>query len=433
MVLTMLAVSLGLPSAAHTTLAKPLESPEILPYGPNGSSRWTWIKTDSINILFPTGGTRPMFLWWYAENPSTLYAVKYKGLIEFVTFTTPFYQHTLQATEYRLRKVLNDDYFTPEQTRLQQQVRLHIQQRLMQLAMLYRLHSPYLPFRACEWALSGPVEVPSDNPQYISFNFTLVNVPLLFPNLKFAENNIILRCRLYLGDTTEDVDGFYTYSVGAGELKMDLVVKHWTWNLDLIQPLLDDFSANGIEVPANRTGLALWMNLASISLAEIDIAEQDVKSDEGSVETHSTTQNMYVEGVQMSLAHNNTLSDLETPMRNRATWRERYTLRYAIPDATIAGFFKYVPYALISDENTTTMVDVKASYISAGNHIRLFLAYPYFGNNTLEHDPSLGLEMMPTFVSPGALVILVCTISTITIVIVAYRWRRKTINLVGPQ
>jgi hypothetical protein len=430
-VLTILAVSLVLPFAAQLASAQNLETPEVLPYGPNGSNKWTWIKTDAINIIFPAGGKKPTFLWWYSEDPSNIYVLKYKGLIEFMAFATPYYQHVYEATEFRLKTVLNDEYFEPGQNMLQQQVRLRFQQRLMQLALFYGLHNPYLSFSACEWTLSGPVEVPSDNPQYLSFNFTLAEVP--FPNLKFAENNVIIRCRFYFTETTEDVEGFYTYSVGAGELKMDLIVKNWTWNLDLIQPLLDEFADNGIEIPANKAGLALWMNLASISLEKIDLAEQDIDMETGSLEAQSMAQNMYVEGAQVSLAQNKTQVDLEDPMRNQVNLRERFKLRFAIPDAALAGFFKYVPKALIYDDSATTVVDVKASYISAGNHMRLFLAYPYFGNKTLEHDPSLGLEIVPTFVTSESLLILVGAISTITIAITGYKWKRKTINIVGPN
>ncbi len=431
MVLTILAISLTTPFAVRVAYAQNLEKPEILPYGPNGSDKWTWIKTDTINIIFPAGGKKPTFLWWYTEDPSNIYILKYKGLIEFMTYLTPFYQHIYEATELRLRNVLNDEYFEPGQHMLQQQLRLRIQQRLMQLAYFYGLHNPYLAFSACQWNLSGPVEVPNDDPLYLSFNFTLVEVP--FPNLKFAENNIIIRCRFYFTETTEDVEGLYTYSVGAGELKMDLIVRNWTWNIDLIKPLLDEFSDGGIDIPVNKAGLALWMNLASISLDEISIAEQDLDSQNGLLETQSMTQNMYVEGAQVGLGQNNTLSDLEQPMRNQVNLRERFKLRFAIPDSTIAGFFKYVPKALIYDDSTMEVVDVKASYISAGNHMRLFLAYPYFGSKTLEHDPSLGLETIPTLITFESLLILVSAISTITIVIVAFKWKRKTINLVGPN
>lgn len=431
-ILTILATSLMLPFFNHTAFAEASrEKPEVLLYGPNGSNRWTWIKTDEINIVFPTGGKKPMFLWWYANDTSDIYVVKYKGLIEFVTFDLPYYQHIYEATELRLRTMLSDRYFEPGQHRLAQAIRLRIQERLMQLAFWYGVHSPYLSFSACRWNLTGPVEVPSDNPEYLSFNFTLVETP--FPNLKFAENNVIIRCRFYYSETTEDVEGLYSYSVGAGELKMDLIVKNWIWNIDLIQPLLEELAIHGIEVPVKKSGLALWINLASIPIEKIDLAEQDIEAQAGLVETQSTTQNMYVEGSQVSVIQNKTDTDLEQPMTARARLRERFKLRFERADGTLTGFFKYVPKALVRDGDNMTIVDVKASYVSAGNHMRLFLSYPYFGDKTLEHDPSLGLETIPTLVTPETLLILLCTASIITVAVLAFKWKRKVINIVAPK
>lgn len=429
--LTILAISLTIPFTAQTATAQHTRKPEILHHGPNGNRNWTWIKTDTINIMFPAGGKKPTFLWWYTEDTSNIYVLKYKGLIEFMSFKTPYYQRIYEATELRLRTTLENDYYKPRQHMLRQQIRLKIQEELMQLAFFYGLHRPYLPFSACEWNLTGPAEAPIDDPQYLSFNFTLVKVP--FTNLKFAENNIIIRCRFYYSETTEDVEGKYTYSVGAGELKMDLIVKNWTWNLDLLQPLLDIFSENGINIPVNKTKLALWMNLASIPIQKIDLAEQDVETQEGMIETQSMTQYMYVEGTQVGVTQNRTQTCLEEPMRARANLRERYKLRFATPNTTLAGFFKYVPYALIRDGDTSTVVDVKASYIPAGSHMRIFLAYPYFGNKTLEHDPSLGLETLPILVTPEAYLILAGAVSLITIAVLAYKWKRKTINIVGSK
>jgi len=425
-------MSLLLPLIVQPGSAETLgEKPQVLSYGPNGSGNWTWIKTDSINIVFPAGGKKPTFLWWFANDTSSIYVVKYKGLIEFMTFDLPYYQHVYEATELRLRAMLNDRYFEPGQHRLQQAIQLRIQQKLMQLASIYGLHRPYLPFSACEWNLTGPVEAPSTNPQYLSFNFTLVNTP--FPSLKFAENNVIIRCRFYYSETTEDVEGLYTYTVGSGELKMDLIVKNWTWNTDLIQPLLDELAENDIKVPIGKSGLALWMNLASIPIEKIDLAEQDTAGQDGLIETQSMTRNMYVEGAQVGVTQNNTQTGHEELMKTQARLRERFKLRFTSQSTDSAGFVKYVPKALIRDGDNVTVVDVKASYIAAGNHMRLFLSYPYFGNNTLEHDPSLGLETLPTLVTSESLAIVVGVASTITIAVLAYKWKRKIINIVGPN
>ncbi|MGB9023133.1 MAG: hypothetical protein WCC94_06830, partial [Candidatus Bathyarchaeia archaeon] len=239
----------------------------------------------------------------------------------------------------------------------------------------------------------------------------------------------------YYTPATEDVEGLYTYSVDEGELKMDLIVRNWTWNIDLVQPLLDELAENGIEVPVKKAGLALWINLATIPLEEIDLAEEDLETSDGQVETASMAQKMYVEGAKVGVVENKTQmpDEVEQQLTARARVRERYKVRYGEPDAVLAGFFKYVPNAIVRDGDDATLVDVTASYIAAGHHMRLFLAYPYFGNSTLEHDPSLGLESLPTLVTPDLLLIVVGAASVITIAVLAVRWKRKTVNIVGAQ
>lgn len=429
--LAILTLSLTLPLIAHSSSAQTLTKPEVLPYGPNGSPDWLWIKTDKINVVFPAGGRKPMFLWWDANDTSSIYVVKYKGLIEFMTFDYTYYRRMYEASELRLRTMLEERYFGPRQHVLREMMRRRIQERLMQLAYWYGLHRPYLPFSAGVWNLTGPEEVTRGDVQYLSFNFTLVEVP--FPRLKFAENNVIIRCRFYYTSATENVDDYYAYTVDAGELKMDLIVKNWTWNIDLVEPLLEELAEHGINVPIRKAGLALWINLATIPIEQIDLAEADVETADGRLETSSMTRNMYVEGARVSVVQNRTVTELEEPMTARARVRERFKLRFERQNATLGGFFKYVPKALLRDDDGATVVDVKASYIPAGHHMRLFLCYPYFGNKTLEHDPSLGLETIPTLINQELLLLLVGSASIITLVVLVFRWKRKTVNIVSTK
>ncbi|MHA2316064.1 MAG: hypothetical protein ACXACF_12480 [Candidatus Hermodarchaeia archaeon] len=81
-----------------------------------------------------------------------------------------------------------------------------------------------------------------------------------------------------------------------------------------------------------------------------------------------------------------------------------------------------------------------AAYISAGGHMRVFLGYPYFGNNTLEHDPSIGVESLLTLGPPIQIIVLVGPIQIIVLVgvtaviaaaiLIAHK-KRKTSNVVG--
>ncbi len=49
------------------------------------------------------------------------------------------------------------------------------------------------------------------------------------------------------------------------------------------------------------------------------------------------------------------------------------------------------------------------------------------------HDLSLGLEIVPALVTPGFLLLVTGAVSTIAIVVLAVRWKKKTINIVGAQ
>jgi hypothetical protein len=431
-ILTILTMSLALPLIAQPASAQILAKPEVpyLPYGPNGGDKWWWIKTDRINIIFPAGGKKPIFLWWYANDTSNIHVVKYKGLVEFLTVDYSYYRRVHEANEVRLRETLQSRYLEPAFTQRRIGQQTHNRLRNMLMTLLYGLHRPYLPFSACQWNLTGPTEVTRGDVQYLSFNFTLIEAP---PRFSFSENNVIIRCRFYYTPATENVDGYYTYTVGAGELKMDLVVKNWTWNIDLMRPLLTELAKYGVEVPIRKAGLALWINLASIPLGKVDLAEADIDAADGQIETASIAQNMYVEGTQVGVIQNKTLieTELEQPMKAQATLKERFKLRFERGNATLAGFFKFVPKALLRDDDGTEVVDVKASYIPAGHHMRLYLCYPYFGNKTLEHDPSLGLETIPSLITLELLLVLVGTASVITLAVLVVRWKRKTVNIVG--
>jgi len=394
---------------------------------------WTYIQNDVITIVFPAGGKKPMFLWWYTNDPENVNVVKYRGLIEYVTFDQPYFIWRHRAEALRIRERIEASYYDPIQHTIQNQLRLRAILRILsEIGNFTGFHSPYLPFSGCLWELSDPMNVTKGDVKYLSFNFTLVGVPDKGPNLQFAENNIVIRCRFYYTPATEDVDGQYTYTVDAGELKMDLVVKHWNWNIDKLEPLLQELRDEGILVPEGKAGLALWINLASISLTRL--AENDVVApgDTNFIEEASTTRNMYVEGQSVSTVQNRTGLEDEQPLQNRAT--ERFRFRFEKGNSTFAGFFKFVPQALVRDPvNNTVMdvVDVTASYISAGGHMRVFIGYPYFGNNTLEHDPSIGLLSLPQLITPTLIIALVGITAVIAAVILVVRWRGKIINVVG--
>jgi hypothetical protein len=391
---------------------------------------WTYIQNDMITIVFPAGGKKPMFLWWNTKDPSNINVVKFKGLIEYNTYEKSYFLWRCQAEAWRIRERIEAQYYGPKQHMLENMLRLRALQILWKIGNYTGLHAPYLPFSGCTWRLDGPENVTRDNVKYLSFNFTLVDVPGYRPNMQFAENNVVLRCRFYYTPPTEDAYGKYTYTVNAGELKIDVVINHWEWNIDKLEPIIEELRELGFDIPKGKAGLALWVNLASINMTKIPIAENDAQSaeDVDLAESASMAQNMYVEGDKVSVIQNNSGSD-ETPLQNR--WRERFTIRFEKGNATFAGFFKFVPQAIITDGTTYNTTDVTASYISAGAHMRLFIGYPYFGNYTLEHDPSLGVESVVPWLPTNLLMILIGATIAIAIAVAAVKLRKKTVNILN--
>ena len=139
---------------------------------------------------------------------------------------------------------------------------------------------------------------------------------------------------------------------------------------------------------------------------------------------------MYVEGEKVSVIQNNIGKD-EIPLQNRG--RECFRIRFEKGNATFAGFFKFVPQAIITGGVTYNTTDVTASYISAGNHMRLFIGYPYFGDCTLEHDPSIGVESVTLWLPTNLLLLLIGATIIIGVAVAVVKIRKKTVNIVNVQ
>ncbi len=415
----MLLLAIATPLASITSVAA--DEGETLA-SVQSSEDWMYVQNDVITIVFPTGGKKPMFLWWYTNDPSNINVVKFKGLIEYVTYEKPYFLWKGQAEAWRIRERI--------QAMLKKENLGKALQALSKIGNYTGLHTPYLPFSGCQWRLDGPENVTNGNVKYLSFNFTLVHVPGHRTNLQFAENDIILRCRFYYTQATEDVYGKYTNTVNGGELKIDIVINHWEWNIDKLEPIINELRDLGFDIPKGKAGLALWVNLASINMTKLEIAEEDAESIEDSdlTEGASSAENMYVEGERVSVVQNNTGSD-EMPMQNRL--RERFKVRFEKGNATFKGFFKFVPQAIVTDGATYNTTDVTASYIAAGAHMRLFIGYQYFGNNTLEHDPSVGVESIVPWLPTNLLMILIGATILIAVAVAAVRLRKKPVNIVN--
>jgi hypothetical protein len=405
-------------------------------FGLYKGGKWWRVQTDLITILFPADGKKPMFLWWYSNDTNNIYVVKYKGLIEYLAIDYPYYQRKCQADHLTIKERLEAKYcesglYTSWK---RQQIRDNIQS--MYWRWVLDFHPAYLPFSACQWNLTGPISVTrGDGVSYISFNFTMVKAHL--PIFKFAENNVIIRCRFYGTDASENVHGLYNYTVHAGELKMDFIVKNWEWNIDKLTEFFNDLDeVFNITAPKMRAGIALWVDLASVGIVDMPIAEQDAGSTSDLVEANSKTSDIIMGNQRVQVRENKTAMGVdETPVYVGDRIHERCRLRFAKGSQTLAGFFDFVNKAVVVNATTEkpALVNVTAAYIPAGNHMRLFVGYPYFGNCTLEHDPSIGVESVTPWLPTNLLLLLISATIIIGIAVVVVKIRKKTVNIVNLQ
>ncbi len=394
---------------------------------------WFKIQTDQITLLFPAGGKKPMFLWWYSNDTSHIFVVKFKGLVEYTTLALPYYTHRSMANAEDMKERMADIYesMMPVGGMHPGNVRNFIQN--YDVWRIFDFHPALLSFSSAKWNLTGPVNVTrEDGARYISFNFTLVTAP---PNFDFAEGNVIIRARFYLTDATESAEGAYDYTVHAGELKIDLIIKNWNWNVDrlgtLFNALHDDYN---VTVPKMRAGLALWTDLASINIVNMTAADNDARTDSDVIEGASTASDVIVGEQRVQVQDNNVATGAdETPIKERI--RDQLRLRFAQGSQTLAGFFDFVDKALVINETSgdITQVNVTASYISAGAHLRLFIGYPYFGSNTLEHDPTIGVDAVVPWLSTNLLIVLITATAILASAVAVFKMRKKIVNIVDIQ
>jgi hypothetical protein len=92
------------------------------------------------------------------------------------------------------------------------------------------------------------------------------------------------------------------------------------------------------------------------------------------------------------------------------------------------GFFSWLDTAVITwPGGDTEAVPVNASYVPTGNGLAVYLAYPYFDNGSILHDPSIGLypDGAPSIGSTFDIVLLagIGSVSLLAILIVLIRKR----------
>jgi hypothetical protein len=145
-----------------------------------------------------------------------------------------------------------------------------------------------------------------------------------------------------------------------------------------------------------------------------------------------------INGDRYAVDKNETSQDenpVQATLQLKERFRERVRIHFARGEKNVpVGFLEFVPWARLLNPNGTTheFVNVTASYIAAGGHLRLFICYPYFGNYTLEHDPTIGLASAPTIpelITTKLLWILIGATAVIGVAVAAVKLLKKPVNI----
>ncbi len=363
------------------------------------TGQWWQINTSAITVLFPFESQKPMFLWYYNDNSSEVYCVKYRGLIEYLPLNG-YYTPDCESNAQNMQSLMISRYGAGVSG-------THMNQFRGMMASAYQswsseFHPSYLPFSACTWHLVGPSQGTDSNGAYVSFNLTLSGPPSGFG---FAENNVAFSCWFYENQTTQNPYGLYAYTIGPSEMRMALSVNNWSWNTNHMGGFFHTMHQDyGVTVPSQQGSLALWCDFATVNMQNLEIALNDANTPltsvpenstlapTGLLEDHSTMTDIIAGGHQIHMQNmpESTTSSLSIP----AGAAESYRMQFAQGDKTLPGFFNFINNVAIVNKTTHSVYlgDTTASYRTSDNYMELFICYPYFGSNTLEHDPSIGID-----------------------------------------
>ncbi len=263
--------------------------------------------------------------------------------------------------------------------------------------LAHGFHQATLNFASCTWEVSEISNIIQGSDVIgLTFMMILTDAPQKFG---FAEGNVKLVVRIYSSPVEEafSLGGqSYTYSVGAGEVKMDFVVDGWDWNFE--PATISRLNTTYLTV---SPALALWIDAAAFSMNYTDpdplygdlsnvnaTAVSTTSFSYGSQQQSISVSDDDAEATQLAF----TPSLLSTSIAGKSFMKALSARLQLANESTIGGFFDFVPYAIVTNETGQgQLVNVTASYRSASNHVRIYICYPYF-NGTLVHDPSIGVE-----------------------------------------
>jgi len=347
-------------------------------YGIEEKDGWRIIRTDVFTVAVPSTETIPMFIWWHNDDNSTLYVAKYEGLAEAWLFAPEQFSHADLfddmmgfKNEFMVRAHSHGWIENPE-----------IVPKINQVSM--DLHPFFFPFSQGKWELTPIQEIKAKDGTLVGLAFAFILTESKDPSFEFAEENIMIRNKIFFDPVKMQVEENEVI-LSKAELKSDMIISNWKWNWDTFIGALEGPTASLPEITPKLV-LSAKFNVRSVSEGNLINIMNEERDDISGVDQDSLEVMVRVRERIMVVGKID--KEDEISATNGLPKLEILAER-----GTMAGFFKFDPRATIiyEGQGTTGSVEVKGvSWVA--NDLKAFLIYPYFGGNTLLHDPSIGIS-----------------------------------------
>ncbi len=297
-----------------------------------------WINTDIITIT--ANNELPQFHFWYTadeDGSNVRFSTSYVMLVEF--------------------EDLNDD------------------QAYQSNELLY-----FAPLAAYEWTLTTGEITEGDITTEVWLKYTKSGVKTSMPEMslaaldgmgdiqRFSDVTLQIWAHIYLedytGEITDDHGVHFNYTVaGRSELKMDIEIGNF--------PFSSENSSVAIQT----------------------LQRENEALDGPNVHRHRIETRERFRNVTIDSDMNWTTTGGNETRFERMDCSQCQRMDFVDSETGIAqGFYSWIDTAVITwPGGETEAVNVTASYIPLGDGVAVYLAYPYFDDGSILHDPSIGL------------------------------------------
>jgi hypothetical protein len=253
-------------------------------------------------------------------------------------------------------------------------------------------HLHFAPLSAFEWTLTTGDVTEDDVTTEVWMKYTKSGVkPSMMPGMplaalegmgdiqRFADVTLQITTHIYVedytGEVTDDHGVHFNYTVaGRSELKMDIEIGNFQFSSE------------------------------NSSVAIQTLQREDEATGTQNLHRHRIQTRERFRNVTCDSDMNWTTTGGNETRFERMNGTELQRMEFVDQEADIAqGFFSWLDTAVITwPGGETEAVDVTVSYVPIGDGIAVYLAYPYFDDGSILHDPSIGLypEGAPSIGTP---------------------------------